>query len=63
MAMMYAQISHVLSLNDVCDALQNHHIYLRPYPRLLRQISSNALLTHVFNEHTLVLVTVDEPHS
>ena len=27
-AMMYAQISHALSLNDVCDALQNHHSYL-----------------------------------
>lgn len=27
-AMMYAQLSHSLSLNDVCDALQNHHSYL-----------------------------------
>jgi hypothetical protein len=26
--MMYAQLSHVLSLNDVCDALQNHQSYL-----------------------------------
>ena len=26
--MMYAQLSHALSLNDVCDALQNHHSYL-----------------------------------
>ena len=26
--MMYAQLSHALSLNDVCDALQNHQSYL-----------------------------------
>lgn len=24
-SMMYAQLSHALSLNDVCDSLQNHH--------------------------------------
>jgi len=27
-AMMYAQLSHALSLNDVCDALLNHQSYL-----------------------------------
>ena len=26
--MMYAQLPHALSLNDVCDALQNHQSYL-----------------------------------
>ncbi len=26
--MMYAQLSHALSLNDICDALQNHQSYL-----------------------------------
>ena len=27
-SMMYTQLSHALSLNDVCDALQNHQSYL-----------------------------------
>ena len=27
-ALMYAQLTHALSLNDICDALQNHQSYL-----------------------------------
>lgn len=34
-----------------------------PNPRLFRLISSHALFTHVFNEHTLVLGAVDELRS
>ena len=42
MSMFYAQLSHALSLNDICDALRNHNGYL-PSMRHAEPPSRNGL--------------------